>query len=619
MQFDKNFGQAEPLLEQKHTGGVLSLLSDYHFSDKTLPSLSACLKKYAWMLLSAGGGLGYWSATKKYNENHDCTDFIAYSNTVCVIVVTSFFLLQSVDLARNYLNKLAGSAPPELSEIIETVSPQLRRSIKLKTGLGSSISGLPFLIIALNDSLPWIEIISSGTIKETGEAIWAFYFYAVNVGLHILPFALLQTLQFDYYLWPLTVCVQGFKKLFKKEDEAMIMLDCEITQIGKELQDNYDEIRGIISDRISRSLIHFFEKTSVKASLFCGDDMTEIKDVFSDRTEGLERLFFLLQNYPPKPAQPLPSRNFQRFLRIFGAQLELGGAFIWWTNIFPTLYTLFKKTGMNVALVYSLTVILGATPSYVLFVLLAFFGENQFPRLIHYLINCGSKILGLPNTSPLFPPIAKARPILFGIGVLAIGYMSWFAPVNAKSLNEEQYQDIFSSDEMTVLNIYADTGILIMSFISLLDFFTRYLTEASAVFGTVGSTPQLLTRLLITHDNLAMDIMRTKPQLLVKELKELKDEKLKLLVGSDKDSHWLSQQEEKIISLETQLEQQKLAKVSSRILLMSEHNIQSVRIPEKSSPGFFNRCYAALFSNCLGRCRKKTERTSTPQIYSQSA
>lgn len=576
----------QTLADQKQALSVLTSLSDYHFSIKTLPLRWDCTKKYLGMLLSAGGGLGYWSAVDKYNKNHHLSDFEANSNIVCVILVTSLFLLQSVDLARNYLNQLAGSAPPELVEIMEITSAKQRRSIKLKTGLGSSISGLPFLIIALNDALPFITGNTSNAGIKTIIGLWALYFYLVNVGLHILPFALLQSSAFDYYLWPFT----QIRRLF-----SLVMIDRELQYTQDNLQALFNEVRNLVAGRISNSLNHFFEKTATKIG--------KITDIFSEETNGLERLLFLLREYPPQPISPAPPRNFQRFLRLFGAQLELGGAFIWWTNIFPTLYNLFKKTGMNLTLAYSLTAILGLTPSYVLFVLLAFFGENQFPRLIHYVINAIKKLIGRPHTHSLLPPIAHARPVLFGIGLLAIGYISYFAPVNAKSLNEEQYQDTFSSTKMIILDIYANTGISIMSFISLLDFFSRYLIEVSAVFGKPQSPSQLHTRLLVTQENLRNDLVRISPRLLIAELKGLSDAELELLLGADKGRPWLSKHEEKIKIVES------ITHSTVDILPPNQNHIQTTPIVHHNRfSRLLSGCYTALFSisNCFSRCRGRS-------------
>ncbi len=78
IQFDSS--QPYPLEGEKKKNSMLSLLSDFHFSTKTLPSRQKCLKKYSIMLLSIGGGLGYWSAVEKYNQNHSLSEFESDSN-----------------------------------------------------------------------------------------------------------------------------------------------------------------------------------------------------------------------------------------------------------------------------------------------------------------------------------------------------------------------------------------------------------------------------------------------------------------------------------------------------------------------------------------------------------
>lgn len=585
------------LHEDQKADGVLTRLSDYHFSTKTLPSRSNSLKKYMTMMLSAGGGLGYWSATDKYNQNHHLSGFIAESNIICVTAVTGLFLLQSVDLARNYLDQLAGSVPSELSEIIETLPSKQRRAIRLKTGLASSISGFPFLIIGIKDSLPLITDHASGAGEAVGTGIWASYFYIVNVGLHILPFALLQHPDFNYYLWPVTACYHGVKRLIKKPDENIATLDREIAQIQQELQSLQSEVRNQIANRLSSTLTQFFEKAN----------QVDLEGIFFSEMKGLDRLRHVLQTHPPLPAPPAPSRGFQRFLRLFGAQLELGAAFIWWTNIFPTLYAILKP-GMNPILAGTLAALLGLTPSYVLFILLSFFGESQFPRLIHYVTNAVKKLMGYPDTHALFPSIAHARPLLFASGVTVITYLSFFSPVNAISLNEEQYQDNFSSEEMTVLEVYADIGIPIMAFISLLDLFSNYLTEISAVFNRPGSFPQLRARLLLTQEHLLADLMRSSPQRLIEELKELKNEDMALLMGADKDKHWLTQHEASIEQTKTRLTEKKAEKASIPSINASGQN-QIPASPALQS-GILSLCCAALFSpfsSCLRRCRRSPE------------
>lgn len=582
----------------------LALLWRYHLSTKTLQSRQDCLKKYFIMFLSTGGGLGYWSAVDKYNKNHQLSNFEADSNTTCVITVTSLFLLQSVDLARNYLKQLIGSVPPELDKIIEKVSAERRNFILLKTGFGSLLSGLPFFIIGLKDSLPFITKIPSDDFRKLALSGWSIYFYGVNVGLHILPFALLQTPAFDYYLWPFKKIHQGFAKCMPKKTSSQT--DLELSLLQDQLQTYHNELRSLPANRIYSSMSVFLKQ----------GDIEELKQIFEEISLGsdsLEPLLDLLRKYPPQPTPPAPSRCLQIFLRLFGAQLELGGAFIWWTNIFPTLYNLFKSRGMDIKLVVFLTTLLGLTPSYVLFVLLAFFGENQFPRLAYYIINAIKKLLGRPDTHPLLPPIAQARPILFGIGVLAITYMSYFAPINAKSLNEEQYEDILSSTMMMILNIfYANTGILIMAFISLLDFFTKYLTEGSAVFGRAQSSSQLQARWLITQENYYNDLMRSSPPLLIEELKTHNSsnnkDALNLLLGANKGFQWLLKMEKDIKEIERQIAQKK-----------SSHTQSQTPIPlaqPKPPAGLLSCCYAVLFyiPNCFSRCFKKSNRTHTTSI-----
>lgn len=605
-------------LEAKKTNGALPLLSDFHFSIKTLPSRRECFKKYSVMLLSIGGGLGYWSAVEKYNQNHNLGEFESNSNIVCVVIVTSFFLLQSVDLARNYLKKLADSAPPELSEIIEISSEEKRRSIKQKTAGGSLISGLPFLIIGINDSLPFIANATSEIFRKTGISIWAIYFYSVNVGLHILPFALVQTPEFNYYLWPVKKIYHGCQRLIQKmrsKDEKLVNKNTkELEQAEKNLLGLYNEIRGLIATRLSGSLTLFFEKTAKNISMGFFYDLTElnkITSIFSEEKKGINRLLFLLREYPPQQRPAIFSTNVKKSLRITGAQLELGGAFIWWTNIFPTLYNIFNKAGLKLPLVYFLTIALGITPSYVLFVLLAFFGENQFPRFVHYIINAVKKLSGKPNTDSLLPPIAQAHPFLFAIGTLIIGYLSYFAPVNAKSLNEEQYQDIFSPLVMMVLDVYADIGISLMSFISLLDLFKKYLTEISAVFTSSSSPAQLQSRLLITQENLLNDLMRTSPKFLIEELKSYKndEETLHLLLGSDKNYSWVNGIEAQIKAAEINLEQKK----SEQKAFNSPGQIQGAGAATppplpNSRPGLLSSCRDALFSVASGftRCFRRS-------------
>jgi len=580
----------QPLLtsisHQENKSEPLATLSDFHFSSQGLPSRSACLKKYALMALGSLGGLGYWGVTNNYNEKHQFPKFIAISNNIGVAVSVGLFLLQSVDMALKLMDQLSGVVPEELKSILKLASEKYRKSIKRNTWVASIVSGFSFLIIALNDTLPPIAQIDSEVWRKIGIVGWALYFFGDQVWLHLLPFTVLQKPDNGKYRLPLIWAEKLYHCIVGKPDP----IDLEIASIIDQLTKSYDEIRAPIADRVADSLEQFISKITSQITWRCRYDLTDVQD-FLENKQGLDRLFNLLEQYPPRQPAAVSaySRPVNLFLRLFGAHIQLGSGFVWWTNVYPALFRVFKQAGLNVGLTYFLSGIFGFLPSYALVVLLAFFGEMQFPRLVNYTINGFKKMLGFPS-APLIPAEAQIKPLLFPLVVAFDGFITWFSSVNAKSLNEELYQDVFSANEMTVLNLYSDVGVRILAFIALLDLYLHYLVETAAVFGEQNSHQQILARLLLIKENLPQDIMRAKPSRLIAELKKLNPEKIERLLGPDKTNEWLTEQEQKINQLKSQLALKKREKIFNES--KSTGSIQQ----QKPAPGLLARGWNYLFS-----------------------
>ncbi|MBS0350564.1 MAG: hypothetical protein JSR33_05130 [Proteobacteria bacterium] len=104
-----------------------------------------------------------------------------------------------MDLAKGLLEDLAGYVPEQLENILDVPSASQRNKIRRRTLIGSSISGVPFLLIALKNPLPAIKKMASDQWRKVATGLWGAYVYTVNVGLHLLPIAVLQSPQFSYY------------------------------------------------------------------------------------------------------------------------------------------------------------------------------------------------------------------------------------------------------------------------------------------------------------------------------------------------------------------------------------------------------------------------------------
>ena len=589
-------------------GNVLARLSNYHFSPQSLPTKSDSLKKYFFMSIAAGGGLAYWGVTDAYNSDHGYSKFIATNNLVGVTVSAGLFLLQSVDLAKELINELAGTVPDQLADILEVPSAIHRQKIMRRTFFGSSISGVPFLIIALISPLPPIASIQSDRWRKAAVGLWGAYIYSVNVGLHILPIAILQSPQFSYYRPSPLVC---FNSTVQSTTEAPT-LEQEIASLDIELKADYNVPKDWIAGRLTSSLNQLIQKITDGISLSGYFDDRELNTVFEH--QGLDRLLYLLKQYPPTLAVSGSTSVWKnRAIRLFGAQLELGAGFTWWTNVFPALFQSLRQAGTNVALSYTLAALFGSLPSYTLIVILAFFGEMQIPRLVDYLINAGKKLTGYNKDFRLLPAEAKLNPPLWLLMTGATAWITAFSSVNAKSVNEQLYQDSFSGTFMTVLEVYADAGISIMTFMALMDLYYRYQKEISAAFGSSESHSHKLAHFLLILENLPKNIRRVIPATLMQELKQLPDEKLQVLLGAGKGLVWLKDHEQKIMKKETRLvqkkaEQKEISK-ESQPETKEALQAQSVSFSPSSDTGNFFRlsqCLSAVFSG-FSCCRRRRQ------------
>ncbi len=589
--------QPSDVPRESQDDNVLAVLSDFHFSGRSLPSKSDCIKKYLILCSATGGGLTYWDVTDIYNSDYNFPAWIAYSNLIAVAVSAGLFLLLSVDLTKGLLEDLAGYVAEELEKILEVQPAKQRNKIRCRTLLGSSLSGVPYLIIALNNPLPPIKKIQSERWRKGVKGLWGGYVYGVNVLFNLLPVTVLQSPQFSYYRpFPSNHRIEG------------------------ELKAGENELRTLIADRISYSFNQLVRDITADIQWRCRYEDHVVKELFN--RQGADRLLYLLKRYPPPIAasfQITSSRTAKYgnyFIRLLGAHLQLGAGFTWWTNVFPALFQIFKQSGMNVALAYALTGLFGALPSYTSIVILAFFGEMQLPRLVDYIINAGKKIIGKNKDFRFLPPESRLNPMVWSVITMAMGYISKFASVNAKSVNEAQYRDSFSDTTMDILAIYADIGISVMTFIALMDLYYRYQTEVSAVFGTSKTHAQLFAHILVIQEKLPKDIRRLKPEKLLQSLKQLTDTELQVLLGPGKDRAWLQQFEKK----KQEAEQKKEALVKNHqpkaVLVMN----QIEQGPSQTGGGSFGivRCISAVL-NCFLCCRRKPHSIEKPLLSSSDS
>lgn len=606
------------VLYEPQESKVLTILSDFHFSRQSLPTKWECTKKYLIMLGATGGGLAYWDVTDAYNQYYNFSSWRAKSNVAGVTVSAALFLLQSVDLAKGLLEDLAGFVPERLEQVLEVSPSNQRKKIRRRTFIGSSISGVPFLIIALNNPLPPIKKIASEQLRKIATGLWGAYVYVVNVGLHLLPIAVLQSPQFSYYR-PLP----SISRSLSNQEQTIVRLDAE-------LKTEENEVRMLIADRLSYSFNRLIKDITADIQWRCRYDDIVVKELFN--RQGTNRLLYLLAQYPPPDSFPMVTsaaakcRNY--FVRLLGAQLQLGAGFTWWTNVFPALFQSLKQTGINLGLVYTLTGLFGSVPSYTLIVILAFFGEMQTPRLVDYILNVGKKILGKNKDFRFLPPESRLNPVMWSVATMATGYITAFSSVNAKSVNEVQYRGSLSDTSMDVLAVYADIGISMMTFIALMDLYYRYQTEISAVFGSSQSHAQLFAHLLVIQEKLPKDIRRAQPEKLLQNLKQLSDTKLQILLGTEKNRAWLQKFEEKINIKKAQLNElkQKQQGDQKEETTIKNHQPKPLLVlnqaePEpyqtgKSSSGII-QCISGVLNYFLC-CRRKSRSIEDPLLSSSS-
>ncbi len=575
---------------------VLTVLSNFHFSRQSLPTKLDCIKKYLIMLSATGGGLAYWDVTDAYNEYYNFPAWKAKSNVIGVTVSAALFLLQSVDLAKGLLEDLGGFVPKQLEKILELPPASQRKKIRRRTFVGSSISGVPFLIIALNNPLPPIQKIKSDQWRRGIMGLWGAYVYTVNVGLHLLPIAILQSPQFSYY--------RPFSSIRRSLSEHEQTIAC----LGAELKADENELRTLIADRLSYSFNKLVRDVTADIQWQCRYDDNVMKELF--RRKGTDRLLYLLEQYPPpssSPTVPSATAKCQNYsVRLLGAQLQLGAGFTWWTNVFPALFQSLKQSGMNIGLTYALTGLFGAVPSYTLIVILAFFGEMQTPRLVDYVINVGKKIIGKNKDFKFLPPESRLNPIMWSATTMATGYITAFSSVNAKSVNEAQYRDSLSDTSIDALAVYADIGISMMTFIALMDLYYRYQTEVSAVFGASQTHAQLFAHLLVIQEKLPKDIRRAEPEKLLQSLKQLTDTELQVLLGAGKDKAWLQKFEEKINVKKAHLRQTQHEVEPKEGTSIKNHQPKSLLILNQAEqkPSGIVQCISAVL-NCFLCCRRQ--------------
>ncbi len=600
---------------ESQNNDVLPILSDFHFSRQSLPTKSDCIKKYLIMLSATGGGLAYWDVTDAYNAYYDFPVWEADSNVIGVTVSAALFLLQSVDLAKGLLEDLAGFVPERLEKVLEVPPASQRKKIKRRTFIGSSISGVPFLIIALNNPLPPIKKIVSDKLRKGVIGLWGGYVYIVNVGLHLLPIAVLQSPQFSYY------------RPFPSIPRTLSEREQTIARLDGELKADENELRTLIADRLSYSFNQLVRDTTADIQWQCRYDDTVVKELFSRK--GTDRLLYLLEQYPPPvssstiPSTTAKCQNYS--VRLLGAQLQLGAGFTWWTNVFPALFQSLKQSGTNIGLAYALTGLFGAVPSYTLIVILAFFGEMQIPRLVDYVINASKKIIGKNKDFRFLPPESRLNPVMWSSATMATGYITAFSSVNAKSVNEAQYRDSLPDTSMDVLAVYADIGISILTFIALMDLYYRYQTEVSAVFGASQTHAQLFAHLLVIQEKLPKDIRRAKPEKLLQNLKKLTDTELQILLGPGKDKIWLQNFEEKINAKRTNLRELKQEEQKEETPTQNRQPkpllVVNQEEPERSQVGGNSsgvvQCLSAVL-NCFLCCRRKPRSTKDPLLVSSS-
>ncbi len=491
--------------------------------------------------------------------------------------------------------------------------------MRRRTFIGSSISGIPFLIIALNNPLPPIKNIVSEQKRKIAIGLWGSYVYAVNVGLHLLPIAVLQSPQFFYY--------RLFLFSFRKTAASQIAQTIE--RLTDELKIEESKIRTLIADRLSYSFNQLIREITTDIQWRCHYNDVVIKELFN--RNGTDRLLYLLEQYPPPPlfisAQPVASTaaKYGNYLvRLFGAHLQLGAGFTWWTNVFPALFQPLKQTGMKAGFYYALTGLLGALPSYTLIVILAFFGEMQTPRLVDYIINVAKKIIGKNKDFRFLPPESRLNPLMWSMAAMMTGYITVFSSVNAKSVNEAEYRGVLSDTSMDILAIYADIGISMMTFIALMDLYYRYQTEISAVFGAAETQSQLFAHLLIIQEKLPKDIRRAQPEKLAQSIKRLSNTELPILLGQGKDIDWLEKHEAGISAKKMslmQLKQEGDQKEESQVRndLPGSILVLNQAGGDESKPGVgsfkVTRCLRAVL-DCFLCCKRKPRRMTTPLLAS---
>jgi len=165
-----------------------------------------------------------------------------------------------------------------------------------------------------------------------------------------------------------------------------------------------------------------------------------------------------------------------------------------------------------------------------------------------------------------------------------------------------------------------------MTFIALMDLYYRYQTEVSAVFGVSPTHSQLFAHLLVIQEKLPKDIRRTKPEELLKSLKQLSDSELQILLGAGKGQAWLQQFEEKIDAKRAELRQLKLQQdlkqiqetPTTKIHRSNKRSYVLNREEAKSSQTDNNswgivRCIGAVL-NCFLCCRRKPHTDEDPLL-----